>query len=57
MNQSKHPLLQIVEKQKQGQAIGIYSACTANEYVLRACLQRAQKELLSSENFLTSPSP
>lgn len=43
MNQPKHPLLQIVEKQKQGQAVGIYSACTANEYVLRACLQRAKE--------------
>jgi len=40
---SKHPLLKIVELQKAGKPVGIYSACTANEYVLRAVLQRAKE--------------
>jgi len=40
---NKHPLLKIIELQKAGQAVGIYSACTANEYVLRACIQKAKQ--------------
>ena len=43
MTQSKHPLLKIIDLQKNGEAVGIYSACTANEYVLRASLQRAKE--------------
>ena len=43
MSEQKHPLLQIIDYQKNGEAVGIYSACTANEYVLRACLQRAKE--------------
>ena len=43
MSEQKHPLLQIIDYQKKGEAVGIYSACTANEYVLRACLQRAKE--------------
>ena len=43
MEIKKHPLLKMIELQKQGQAVGIYSACTANEYVLRACIQRAKE--------------
>ena len=43
MAQSKHPLLKIIDLQKSGEAVGIYSACTANEYVLRASLQRAKE--------------
>jgi len=38
-----HPLLKLVELQKQHQAIGIYSACTANELVLQACMERAKE--------------
>ncbi|MDD2375619.1 MAG: class II D-tagatose-bisphosphate aldolase, non-catalytic subunit [Eubacteriales bacterium] len=34
-------MIDMVRKQKQGQAVGIYSACTANEIVLRSVLQRA----------------
>lgn len=41
--ESKHPLLQIVSLQKSGKAVGIYSACTANEYVLRACIQKGKE--------------
>lgn len=34
-------LLEMVKKQKQGIAAGIYSACTANEYAIRAVFKRA----------------
>lgn len=34
-------MIDMVRKQKQGQAVGIYSACTANEIVLKSVLQRA----------------
>ena len=43
MNENKHPLLEMIKLQKNGEAVGIYSACTANEYVLRACMQRAKE--------------
>ena len=29
-----NPLKKFVEKQKQGQAVGIYSCCSANDYVI-----------------------
>ena len=38
-----HPLKAIVHKQKNGITIGIYSACTANEYVILAAMERAAK--------------
>ena len=38
-----HPLKEIVHKQKNGIAAGIYSACTANEYVIIAAMERAAK--------------
>lgn len=44
MRKMKHPLISIVEKQKNGIARGIYSACTANEYVIEAVLERALKD-------------
>ena len=34
-------LLDIVKLQKQGEAVGIYSACTGNRMVLEACMRRA----------------
>lgn len=37
----ENPLKKIVELQKSGRAVGIYSACTANEFALRACMDRA----------------
>lgn len=40
----KHPLLEIVEMQKKGIAKGIYSACTANDYVIEAVFERAARE-------------
>lgn len=38
---SKHPLKLLVERQKNGQACGIYSLCSANEYVITAAMERA----------------
>lgn len=37
----KHPLKAIVEAQKKGIPAGIYSACTANELVIEAVMERA----------------
>jgi len=37
-----HYIQEIVRRQKQGEAAGIYSCCSANEYVLRASMQRAK---------------
>ncbi|MEG2800089.1 MAG: class II D-tagatose-bisphosphate aldolase, non-catalytic subunit [Erysipelotrichaceae bacterium] len=39
-----NPLKQIVIKQKQGIKVGIYSACSANEYVIKAVLQSAKRD-------------
>ena len=39
-----NPLKQIVAKQKKGEAVGIYSCCSANEYVIEAVLETAKKE-------------
>ncbi len=43
-----HPLKQLVAKQKQGVPVGIYSACSANEYVIEAAMERA----LISESYV-----
>jgi D-tagatose-1,6-bisphosphate aldolase subunit GatZ/KbaZ len=40
---SPRPLLEIVAAQKRGEARGIPSICSANPYVLEACLQENQK--------------
>ncbi len=37
----KHPLFKIIEQQKSGKAIGIYSACSAHPLVLEACMEKA----------------
>lgn len=39
-----NPLKQIVTKQKNGQPVGIYSCCSANDYVIEAVLERAKQE-------------
>lgn len=39
-----HPIQKIVQMQKQGAAQGIYAACTANEYVIETCMERALKD-------------
>lgn len=38
---SKNPMLEIVNSQKNGIKKGIYSACTASDYVIEAVLERA----------------
>ncbi|MFV0498596.1 MAG: class II D-tagatose-bisphosphate aldolase non-catalytic subunit, partial [Bacilli bacterium] len=37
-------LLKIVEKQKNNQAIGIYSACSASPFVIEAVIKRAKSD-------------
>lgn len=39
-----NPLKQIVAKQKKGQSVGIYSCCSANEYVIQAVLNCAKRD-------------
>jgi len=39
-----NPLKKLVELQKQGKAVGIYSACSANEYVIEAVLQKGYQD-------------
>ena len=41
---SKHPLQKIIAAQKQGIPVGIYSACTANELVIEAVMERALRD-------------
>ncbi len=41
---NKNPLIKLVEKQKEGKAIGIYSACSANKYVIKAALLRGKQD-------------
>ena len=38
-----HPIQEIVSLQKKGVCIGIFSCCSANEYVLKAAMQRVKK--------------
>lgn len=40
----QNPLKQIVKAQKEGKAVGIYSCCSANEYVIRAALLRGKQD-------------
>ena len=40
----KNPLKQIVKAQKAGKALGIYSCCSANEYVIEAVLRKGKEE-------------
>ncbi len=39
-----NPLKKIVEKQKAGQPVGIYSCCSANDYVIEAALEAAKRD-------------
>lgn len=41
-----HPISEIVRAQKEGRYVGIYSCCSANEYVLKAVFQRASENKL-----------
>ena len=38
-----HPLKELVRWQKKGVPKGIYAACSANRYVIEACMERALK--------------
>lgn len=39
-----NPLKQIVIKQKKGESVGIYSCCSANEYVIEAAIKAAKRD-------------
>ena len=41
---NKNPLKNIVTRQKNGEAVGIYSACSANPFVIEAVLERAKEK-------------
>lgn len=38
-----HPIQEIIKRNRAKEHVGIYSCCSANEYVLRAAMQRAKK--------------
>lgn len=40
----KRPLAKMVASQKKGEAVGIYSVCSANKYVLEACMLQAKMD-------------
>ena len=40
----ENPLKKIVSAQKAGKAVGIYSCCSANEYVIKAALLRGKED-------------
>jgi D-tagatose-1,6-bisphosphate aldolase subunit GatZ/KbaZ len=42
--QGKHPLKELIEIRKNGKMQGIYSACSASEYVIEAVMERALKD-------------
>ena len=51
MNNFKHPLNNIIKSQKNGVPKGIYSICSANEYVIEVALKYAmQKKYMSFLN-------
>ena len=39
----QNPLKKIVELQKQGKNVGIYSVCSANGYVIEAAFKRVRQ--------------
>lgn len=39
-----NPLKKIVEKQKRGEPVGIYSCCSANDYVIEAALECVKRD-------------
>ncbi len=41
---NNNPLKQLVKKQKEGKAVGIYSCCSANEYVIEAVIECAKRD-------------
>ena len=47
MNNFKHPLNNIIKSQKNGVPKGIYSICSANEYVIEAALKHAMQKKIN----------
>ena len=41
---NNNPLKKLVTLQKEGKAVGIYSACSANKYVIEATLKRGKQD-------------
>ena len=41
----QNPLKKIVELQKQGKNVGIYSVCSANGYVIEAAFKRGLSDV------------
>lgn len=41
---STNPLKKIITKQKAGEAVGIYSVCSANDYVIEAAIECAKRD-------------
>ncbi len=39
-----HPLRRLIERHKKGAAIGVYSVCSANAFVLQAAMQQAAQD-------------
>lgn len=39
-----NPLKKIITKQKAGEAVGIYSVCSANDYVIEAAIECAKRD-------------
>ncbi len=42
----KNPLLEMVQAQKRGEPVGIYSICSANRFVIEACMRHAEEHHL-----------
>ncbi|MBM6765206.1 tagatose-bisphosphate aldolase [Faecalicoccus pleomorphus] len=40
----QNPLLNIIKRQKQGEAVGIYSCCSSNSFVIEAAIETAKKQ-------------
>ena len=36
-----HPMMEMLEKRKEGRSVGVYSACSANRFVIEAVLEKA----------------
>jgi len=39
----RHPIVEILEKRKNGESAGVYSVCSANRYVIEAAFERARE--------------
>jgi len=39
----QHPIVEILEKRKGGESVGVYSVCSANRFVIEAAMERARE--------------